>query len=589
MNESTNLDESTWQPVKGQLMTRWVKDIDHVNPLPEYPRPQLVRKDWLNLNGSWDYAIRPKKEKSLTAYDGKILVPFPLESALSGVKKKLSHKYHLFYRRYFRIPENWKGRRIILHFGAVDWETTVKVNGKNIGFHRGGFVPFSFDITGVINHDTENELEVMVWDPTDKGRQERGKQSLKPFTAFYNAVSGIWQTVWLEPVSEAYIKNIRVIPDIDHQIVSIKVNVENIQQDDTLAIEISADKVPILTTRNGGITEFSLSIPDPKLWSPSSPFLYDLTITLSRDGSKLDEIRSYFGMRKIALVKDEENIPRIQLNNQPLFQYGPLDQGYWPDGLYTAPTDEALKFDIEITKEMGFNFIRKHVKVEPARWYYHCDRLGMPVWQDMPNGGIFSLLTMKILSRGRRKKSVREQFKKELAEMIDYLHNFPSVIVWVPFNEGWGQFETEEITEQIRKQDSSRLIDAASGWFDKKVGDIKDIHKYPGPAMPRIEEKRAAVLGEFGGLGYKADGHFWTGKKLYWSYSKSESVEEMKEKYERLLVELKPMIKDGLCAAVYTQTTDVEGEINGFLTYDREILKMDKEYLKNLHKELLSL
>ncbi|UCG00780.1 MAG: beta-galactosidase [Candidatus Heimdallarchaeota archaeon] len=579
------MSSQDWHPVPGQLITRWVKDLDPLNPLPDYPRPQLCREEWLNLNGFWDYAVRPKKHTEINSYDGKILVPFPLESALSGVKKKLSHKQRLFYRRFFSIPKTWKSNRILLHFGAVDWETRVKLNGKEVGSHKGGFIPFSFDISEFINYEEENELEVIVWDPTNKGRQERGKQSLRPSHAFYTAVSGIWQTVWLEPVPIAYIKSIKVTSDIDNQLVKLKVHVENMQPGQKVTIEVLDDKKRILSTE--GKTEFILNIPRPKLWNPKSPFLYDLKLMLSDKTGSLDIVDSYFGMRKIELKSDEEGIPRILLNNQQIFQFGPLDQGYWPDGLYTAPTDEALRYDIEVTKDLGFNMTRKHVKVEPARWYHWCDKMGLLVWQDMPNGGIFSLLTFKLMSRGRRSREVRHQFRRELTEMIDYLYNFPSIVVWVPFNEGWGQFETEEIVDQIRKQDQTRLIDAASGWFDKNVGDIKDIHKYPGPAL-ETDSARVAVLGEFGGLGMKINGHFWTGKRIYWSYSRSKTIEELETKYKELIIKLKPLITQGLTAAIYTQLTDIEGEINGYYTYDREVLKMEKQFLGKLHNELFS-
>jgi beta-galactosidase/beta-glucuronidase len=579
------MSSNGWQLIPGQLITPWVKDLNPENPLPEYPRPQLCRKEWLNLNGLWDYAIRPKNQSEVKSYDGKILVPFPLESALSGVRKKLSHKQRLFYRRYFSIPKTWKSNRILLHFGAVDWETTVKLNGKEVGSHKGGFVPFSFDISEVITYEKENELEVIVWDPTNKGQQERGKQSLRPSFAFYTAISGIWQTVWLEPVPSSYIKSIKVTSDIDNQLVKLKVYVENIHPDQKIIVEVMDEKNRILSTE--GKYEFMLNIPQPKLWSPRSPHLYDLKLTLTDENGPLDSIDSYFGMRKIKVQLDKGGIPRFFLNNQQIFQFGPLDQGYWPDGLYTAPTDEALRYDIEITKDLGFNMTRKHVKVEPARWYYWCDKIGLIVWQDMPNGGVFSLLTFKLMSRGRRKKEVRQQFRKELTQMIDFLYNFPSIVVWVPFNEGWGQFETEEIVKQIRKQDQTRLIDAASGWFDKHVGDIKDIHKYPGPAV-ETDSTRAAVLGEFGGLGMKIDEHIWAGKRIYWSYSRSKTIEELETKYRELFIKVKPLINQGLTAAVYTQLTDIEGEINGYYTYDREILKLEKQFLVELHTNLLS-
>ena len=564
-----NSRSNLWKPVEGKIMTRWAKDVTE-NPLSEYPRPQLKRNKWKNLNGLWDYAIRPKTNKLIDIFDGKILVPFPIEAALSGVKKKLMPSKRLWYRRYFTIPESWKDKDLLLHFGGVDWETTIWVNGKEIGSHKGGYVPFYFEISEYIQ-EGENELIVAVWDPTN---YERGKQTLRPFLIYYTAVSGIWQTVWLEPVFKTHISSLQMVPNIDEKSLELKVNINNIESNDIINVEVKDNGNNIITT-SGKSTIFNLDITNPKLWSPDSPFLYDIIINITRNGEIIDEVESYCGMRKIEVGKDKDGIPRILLNNKQIFQYGTLDQGYWPDGLYTAPTDEALKFDIEITKEIGFNMIRKHVKVEPARWYYYCDKLGILVWQDMPNGGNWIIF-------GRGKKS-RIYYFNELKAMISSLYNYPSIIVWVPFNEGWGQFKTSETVEIINNIDNTRLIDAASGWFDKKVGDIKDIHKYPGPRIPKIEEERAAVLGEFGGLGFEIKDHIWKKSKLNWSYKKSSNQEKLTRKYDKLITKLKPLIKEGLCAAIYTQTTDVEAEVNGLLTYDREIIKIDKEKLKEIN------
>ncbi|MFX1255926.1 MAG: glycoside hydrolase family 2 protein [Promethearchaeota archaeon] len=580
-------NESKWAPVKGQIMTRWAQNVSSEYPLPEYPRPQLKRKEWLNLNGLWEYAIRPKHQHTVKTFDGKILVPFPIESALSGVCKKISHKAKLWYRRQFTIPENWKERRILLHFGAVDWEATIWINDKLVGSHQGGFVPFSFEITEFLKSE-ENELIVSVWDPTDKGRHECGKQSLKPYLIFYSAVSGIWQTVWLEPVPQAYFQQLRMTSDIDTNELELEMFGRYTQRGDSARILLKDGNKEIFSSEAPINEKIVIKLTDPKLWSPQSPFLYSLTLQLVRAGEILDEIESYFAMRKISLIKDKKGFPRIALNNKPVFQYGLLDQGYWPDGLYTAPTDEALLHDIKITKMLGFNMIRKHVKVEPARWYYHCDKLGVLVWQDMPNGGIFNLLTIRHLSLGRWKKAVRDAFYNELQAMIDFLYNSPAIVTWVPFNEGWGQFETEKVVKQVKSQDSSRLINAASGWFDKKVGDIKDIHIYPGPKLPEIESHRAAVIGEFGGLGLKVKDHIWLRKRIYWAYRTAPNKQEFFERYSRLISQLIPMISQGLCAAIYTQTTDIEGEINGLLTYDREITKIDPDQIAELHQRLLN-
>ncbi|MHA1489645.1 MAG: glycoside hydrolase family 2 protein [Promethearchaeota archaeon] len=569
-------EKPIWTPVKGQIMTRWVKDVSPSNPLPEYPRPQLRRKEWKSLNGLWNYAIRPKSERFISNFDGKILVPFPVESALSGVKEKLKPKQKLWYQRNFTIPKSWSEKRILLHFGAVDWEATIWVNGKEIGTHRGGYVPFSFEITDHVDENKDNELIISVWDPTQKCHQGRGKQTLIPFGVFYTAISGIWQTVWLEPVQKTYIDNLKIVPDIDEETLNLNLKINNPQLKDKISIEIRDENSEILTTSGRIDQKFSLKIPNPKLWSPDKPFLYDIAVKLDRGGKILDEVKSYFGMRKIRLGRDKNGNRTIELNNKPIFQYGTLDQGYWPDGLYTAPTDEALRYDIEITKELGFNVIRKHIKVEPLRWYYYCDKIGIMVWQDMPNGG---------KSLRRRKKFGRINYYNELESMISTLYNSPSIVMWVPFNEGWGQFETKNVVKKIKSQDPYRLVNNASGWFDKGVGDIRDCHKYPGPCIPKKLKGRAAVNGEFGGLGLKVENHMWH-KKFRWAYKKFKNAEILYNKYSELISKLHDLIPMGLCAAIYTQITDVEGEINGLLTYNREVVKMDVEHVRKLNLSL---
>lgn len=576
MKLTTN-EKLKWSPVTGEIMTRWVKKVSPNNPHPEYPRPQLVRNEWLNLNGLWEYAICPKQQESIQTFDGKILVPFPVESALSGVKKKLRPKDRLWYRRHFKMPDAWNDDKILLHFGAVDWETTVWVNGVEVGSHKGGYTPFSFNISNEIHKSGENELVVAVWDPTGKGMQEHGKQTLRPKLIYYTAVSGIWQTAWIEPIPPSHIKKLVMVPDIDKEILNLQVIGGEIHPEDQIHAVINEKGSEILSLNGKSDELISLKIPNPKHWSPGSPFLYDLDVKLERKGQVLDEVASYFGMRKIALKTDGSGHVRIELNNIPIFQYGTLDQGYWPDGLYTAPTDEALLYDIEITKDMGFNMIRKHGKVEPLRWYYHCDRLGMLVWQDMPSGGWLIV--------GRWKKSVRRNYHNELESMISTLYNSPSIIVWVPFNEGWGQFDTKNVVQKIKTLDPSRLIDHASGWFDKGIGDIRDIHNYPNPKMPKRLKGRAAVIGEFGGLGMKVEGHMWRYRFKH-AYDMSKNGEEMVEKYAEMMTMLHSMIKEGLCGAIYTQITDIEREINGLLTYDRDIIKMDMKRLKEMHNSL---
>ena len=432
----------TWEKVQGVLATQWCDDVNPESPIPDYPRPQFKRENWLNLNGLWDYCILSKASSKPENYEGKILVPFAVESALSGVKRKLKPNQIIWYRRIFDIPDAWKEQDIILHFGAVDWDTKIWVNGEYVGEHRGGYVPFSFEVSRYIKFRGENEIIVSVWDPTNKGRQERGKQRLNPKLIFYTAVSGIWDTVWLEPVPRSRIDRIFLVPDIDNSKLNIKPIFNNFKGTDKIIVNIKSKGKSVTKAIFKDEGPFVIDIPNQRLWSPEDPFLYDLVLELKRKNETIDKVESYFGMRKISIMNDKDGFPRFALNNTILFQYGVLDQGYWPDGLYTAPIDEALKYDIELALKFGFNMIRKHVKIEPSRWYYHCDKLGMLVWQDMPNGGSFwagaigFLLGKKLSSKyGRYKKSVRKQYYSELKEMIDYLHNHPSIVVWVTFNE----------------------------------------------------------------------------------------------------------------------------------------------------------
>ncbi|WP_406697386.1 sugar-binding domain-containing protein [Singulisphaera sp. Ch08] len=561
-----------WKPKKGPLTTRWAKDVQPDRVHPEYPRPQLVRKDWLNLNGLWQLGFGKEGEAPPVggkALNEQILVPFPVESALSGVMK---HADRLWYRRNFEVPKAWNGRRVLLHFGAVDWEATVWVNGKELGTHRGGYDPFDFDVTDALKPDGDQELIVRVFDPTDQGTQPRGKQVLKPGGIYYTPISGIWQTVWLEPVSPSRIKALRIVPDVDGG--KVRITVVGARDETGLTAEVVAlDGEKSVSTARGSVGQaIELPIDQAKLWSPESPFLYDLRVELKREGQVIDSATSYFGMRKIALGPDEKGVTRLLVNGKFVFQVGPLDQGFWPDGLYTAPTDEALRYDIEITKKLGYNTTRKHVKVEPDRWYYWCDRLGLLVWQDMPSGD-------KSVAPGKpdlvRTPESAKQYEAELRAMIDGFSNHPSIIMWVVFNEGWGQFETARMTALTKSLDPSRLANGASGWNDHPgVGDVHDIHVYPGPAAPPVEPKRAAVLGEFGGLGLGVDGHTWAEKT--WGYRGAASKDDLTRKYERLLQRSWNLKEtSGLSAAIYTQITDVETEANGLLTYDREVIKVD--------------
>lgn len=587
-----NTEQNQWEPIKGQIMTCWSRDIDPNLPLPEYPRPQFRRADWLNLNGLWDYAIRPKDEQKVRNFEGKILVPFPIESALSGVKKKLKPSQKLWYKRIFKIHKEWKEKNILLHFGAVDWEATIWVNNNKIGVHQGGYTPFTFDISAFIDFETENELVVEVFDPSDRGTQERGKQALRPMAIFYTAISGIWQTVWLEPVPKTHIKNFKIIPNIDDESIQVSVNVENSSNDYNIRAEVEDGETTVASVVHKKDNDIIMKIPSPKLWSPKNPFLYDLILKIENEEEIIDKVEAYFGMRKISLGVEKNGIKTIELNNQKIFQYGTLDQGYWPDGLYTAPTDEALRYDIEITRELGFNMIRKHVKVEPARWYYHCDRMGLLVWQDMPNGGANYMTDLPPNInhyKDLRKETSKENYYTELKAMIASLFNSPCIITWVPFNEGWGQFDTENVSNLIRELDPTRLVDAASGWFDFGVGDIFDQHSYPNPILPDQNKigSRTAVVGEFGGLGLEIEDHMWSIKNKFF-YRNLRNQQKLIIKYENLISKLKNLIEKGLSAAIYTQTTDVEGEVNGLLTYDRKILKMDKEKIRELNLSLYS-
>jgi len=604
---------AAWELAKGPLMTRWAKEVSPDNAHQEYPRPQMVREDWLNLNGLWQYAIRPKERPQPKMFDGQILVPFPVESALSGVMKRVGEENRLWYRRTFDVPAQWAGKRILLHFGAVDWETTVWVNGKQLGTHRGGYDPFTFDITDALKDSGPQEVVLSVWDPTDAGSQPRGKQVRKPRGIWYTAVTGIWQTVWLEPVNPVHIRCLKMEPDIDVGTLRLQVEIGG-EVKDPSKFMISAE-IPgtpgqrdmRLGEKPFGVAfgsigeELEIRIKDPKLWSPDSPFLYELEVTIGIEESRktnppgsrgattttieftnLDRVRSYFGMRKISLGKDESGITRLFLNNKSLFQYGPLDQGWWPDGLYSSPTDEALRYDIEVLKQLGCNMLRKHVKVESARFYYWCDKLGLVVWQDMPNGDRHIRRDEPDIKRSE--ESAR-QFELELKRVIDALRNHPCIVMWVPFNEGWGQYDTPRIVNLIKNWDSTRLVNNTSGWSDRGVGDVHDVHKYPGPIAPPIEEKRAAVLGEFGGLGLPISGHTWQDEKN-WGYRSYKTRQELTEAYIALLDKLRPLIANGLSAAVYTQTSDVEIEINGLMTYDRAMIKMNVEKVAAANKRL---
>ncbi|WP_194778453.1 glycoside hydrolase family 2 protein [Pararhodonellum marinum] len=585
-------------PVQNSLSTPWTTLVDNEKPLPEYPRPQMVRDSWINLNGQWDYAIQEKGLKPPKQFEGKITVPFPVESQLSGVMKPVGAEKELWYKKETTIASKDRKGKVLLHFGAVDWETEVFVNRKSVGIHRGGYDPFTFDVTDFLNNGQMQEIMVRVWDPTDDGPQPRGKQVNNPRGIWYTPVTGIWQTVWLEFVPKDYISDIKISPDWDRSRFFLDIETKlNPGQFSWEAVAYYGTEV--VASENGEIgQEIELNIPDPKAWSPEHPHLYDITIKLKRGNRVVDQFKTYSALRKISIGYDANGMQLMELNGKALFQYGPLDQGWWPDGLYTAPTDEALLFDIEKTKEMGFNMIRKHVKVEPARWYYHCDRLGMLVWQDMPSGDMGNVWESKIgiYRKGLERERTNESeaiFKTEWQAIMDAFHHFPSIVVWVPFNEAWGQFKTKEITEWTKAHDPSRLVNSASGGNfelegNKLVGDIFDVHNYPDPVMPSPDlfgKVNILTLGEYGGLGLPVEGHTWQ-EKDNWGYQSFKNKDELWDRYQKLIVDLKPLIQKGLAAAVYTQTTDVEVEVNGLMTYDRQVIKFPIEALKKLHDEL---
>ena len=549
----------------------------------------MERGDWQNLNGEWEYAIKPVGDVEPATFDGKILVPFAVESSLSGVQKEVGENSELWYKRTFSVPSAWKNKDIMLNFGAVDWKADVFVNDILIGSHKGGFTPFSFNITPYLTGKNNQKLVVRVWDPSDKGYQPRGKQTSRPEGIWYTPVTGIWQTVWLEPVAAAHVTSVKSISNIDNNTLNVTVGTSCDCNSGIETVKL-LDKGQVVASAKGVQgKELRLSVQNPTLWSPSNPYLYDMTVSLSKDGKVLDEVKSYTAFRKISSKRDAAGIMRMQLNNQDLFQFGPLDQGWWPDGLYTAPTDEALVYDLKKTKDFGYNMVRKHVKVEPARWYTHCDQLGLIVWQDMPNGGPSPQWQARNYFNGReviRSAASEANYRKEWREIIDCLYSYPSIAVWVPFNEAWGQFKTPEIVAWTKEYDPSRLVNPASGGNHYTCGDILDLHHYPGPNMFLYDPRRATVLGEYGGIGLVVEGNTWVNDKKNWGYVKFNTSDEVTNEYIKYGKHLLELIQKGFSAAVYTQTTDVEGEINGLMTYDRKVIKMNEAKVREINQQI---
>ncbi len=577
-----------WKPVEGRISTQWSEQVNPDNVLPEYPRPIMERTEWKNLNGLWDYAIIEKGKHTPSVFDGKILVPFAVESSLSGVGKTVGAEKELVYRRSFDVPSSWKGKKVLLHFGAVDWKTDVWVNDVKVGSHTGGFTPFSFDITEALQ-GKNNTLLVKVWDPTDKGYQPRGKQVSRPEGIWYTPVTGIWQTVWLEPVSESYIQDLRITPDIDNSLLSLKALVKDATSKDLVEVKVFDGQQLVAQGKSINGECVQVAMPEnAKLWSPESPFLYTLKVSLKQGGKLVDEVSSYAAMRKYSSKRDANGIVRLELNNKPLFQFGPLDQGWWPDGLYTAPTDEALLYDIQKTKDFGFNMIRKHIKVEPARWYTYCDKLGIIVWQDMPSGDRNPEWQNRKYFEGTEMKRSAESeacYRKEWKEIMDALYSYPCIGTWIPFNEAWGQFKTPEIVEWTKQYDPTRLVNPASGGNHYTCGDMLDLHNYPAPELYLYDAQRATVLGEYGGIGWVVQGHIWEPDRN-WGYIQFNSSKEVTDEYVKYAEKLYDLIPRGFSAAVYTQTTDVEVEVNGLMTYDRKVIKLDEKRVCEINRKL---
>lgn len=550
------------------MITKWGARLEQEMVLQEYPRPQMMRDSYLNLNGIWSYAIT-ESEHYPEKWDGAILVPFSPECILSGVERTLYSHQTLWYQRTFLLPDAFNKGRVILHFGAVDQEAVVYINHREVGRHTGGYLPFSMDITDYL--EDQNILEVRVRDNTDEGYHTHGKQRHKRGGMWYTPQSGIWQTVWMESVPETYIKRLIITPRPEME--SIEIGAEIVGKTRPVA-HFQGQDYPLPARIPAAELEF---------WSPENPVLYSFTVSCEKD-----TVLSYFAYRSFRVDHDENGIPRLFLNGAPYFHNGLLDQGYWPDGLYTAPSDEALVFDIQTAKDMGFNMLRKHIKVEPLRWYYHCDRLGMIVWQDAPCGAnVYNPLVISAPlvtghhrkddayhAFGRDDKAGREEFRQEVRDMIRELYNCPCIAMWVPFNEGWGQFDAEKIVEDILKIDPYRLIDHASGWHDQKIGQIQSLHVYFRKYRYKPDKLgRAVVLSEFGGYNHQVYDHTYSQKDF--GYKKLESPLQLENALQELYEEqIFPAMEDGLSAAVYTQLTDVEDELNGLITYDREVLKI---------------
>ena len=573
-----------------RITTPWTELVDSISVLGEYPRPIMEREDWMSLNGYWDYAICDSGMVCPDSYDGRILVPFCVESYLSGVEKPVTKDSELWYHRTFTIPEEWAGKHIILNFGAVDWRADVWVNDRHLACHQGGFTSFSIDITDALC-DSVQELVVRVWDPTDEGYQLRGKQSLEPHTIYYTAVTGIWQTVWIEPVMQEHISRVTTFPDYDNAQVRLLANTEGDMTDCSLRVRVLYDDEVVATAFGDAIDTLTIQMPEDFLsWTPDNPWLYDIQVELVRDDDVLDEVKSYTAMRKFSCGKDKSGRKNLLLNDIPVFQFGPLDQGYFPDGLYTAPTDEAMLNDLQKIKRCGFNMVRKHLKIEPARWYTYCDRMWIIVWQDIPSGdsaiAVDNNLPSKVPYNLRSEESAQD-YMNELDEIMTQLMPYPCISTWVLFNEGVGQFNTQEIAQWTKERDPSRYVNAASGGNYHYAGDMLDSHHYPSPFICQSSRNYALVIGEFGGLGLTMSGHAWK-NTTGWAYIDFTTRSQLQKYYEIYTSYLYVLKYQGLCAAVYTQLTDVEIETNGLMTYDREIMKIDEDWMNGINQFIIN-
>ncbi|WP_345066767.1 glycoside hydrolase family 2 protein [Leifsonia kafniensis] len=579
------------------LKTPWAHTLDPDAVLQEYPRPQLARESYLNLNGRWDYAITDSAEHP-RGWDGAILVPFSPEAALSGVERQLLPGQHLWYQRTVHLPSDFIDERVLLHFGAVDQDCRVYIDGELVGSHSGGYLPFSFDVTAALSPDVDHVLRVDVVDVSDSSYRSRGKQSLRRGGIWYTAQSGIWQTVWLESVPQLYVERLDIRALLGERAVEVVVVATGTGTDNAVATVVLRADGETVTSATGPVGQpIRLVLDEVREWSPEDPYLYDLEVRL-----RADRVSSYVGMRSVGVENDAAGIPRLLLNGRPYFHAGVLDQGYWPDGLYTAPSDDALIHDIRSMKDLGFTMLRKHIKIEPLRWYHHCDRLGMLVWQDMVSGGraynpaVITapvLLPVRLSDRrhrafGRQDAAGREEFTGELIETVQLLTSVPSVVVWVPFNEGWGQFDSLDAVRRIRALDPDRIIDHASGWHDQGGGDLQSLHIYfrrvrPSRAWGR--DGRAVVVSEYGGYSLRLPGHEFSSREF--GYKRFSSMAAFTDAFAALHREqILPAITAGLSGAVYTQLSDVEDELNGLLTADRTIVKADADVVRAVNREL---